>query len=543
MAKRFIHGNKYLNWTTLLQAKRQRSGRSHSHKEVHDSTYGFQIKDERNPFEKDFQRIILAASFRRLQDKTQVFPLDKSDFVRTRLTHSLEVSSFAKAIGQLTMRFLPQYYADNKLPSGLSLPTFEQQAAIEDILLSAGLLHDIGNPPFGHYGETTIRAWFKRNLPNLQFRNLPLSDWLSREMQADLLQFEGNAQALRLLGKLHFLVDENGMNLTYPVLHTLIKYPVDSLHTEAATLDVGRAKAHKGKITRHKIGYFYAEQDLFREITTTLGTALIADEQIAAATSANGNAFAKQLSYDCPDSNISIACRHPLSFLLEAADDIAYRSADIEDALRKGKLTYHILLQELENAINSGKDNLAVDLAALQAFYQHALQENYPEPELYATQNWLIRAQSRMLHDLSQSFCEHYIEIMAGAFEQDLATGRYAGSLLDLLGQIAFNYVFTSTDIVRLEVAADTIINTLLDRFIKAAINYEQSSTYEQPVDDRLMRLVSKNYRHSYAFWAQGKPEGEKLYLRILLITDFICGMTDNYARDLYQQLQGIGTA
>lgn len=544
MSKRFLNGNEYLNWRQLLQPQRQRAGRSQSHKAFHDSDYGFNIKDERNPFEKDFQRIILAASFRRLQDKTQVFPLDKSDFVRTRLTHSLEVSSFAKAIGQLSMRFLTRTYNEQALPQGLSLPTAAEQAAIEDILLSAGLLHDIGNPPFGHYGETTIRAWFKRNLPILSFKNLPLTTWLNPQMRADLLQFEGNAQALRLLGKLHFIVDENGMNLTYPVLHTLIKYPVDSLHTESAALDVGRSTEHGGKITGHKIGYFYAEKALFSAVTSTLGTAAIKNRNESNAYSRNtDDNLEQQLSYDCPDTDITTACRHPLSFLLEAADDIAYRSADIEDALRKGKLTYHILLQELTVAIAAGAPSLQVDKDNLEAFYARALAENYPEPDLYAVQNWLLRAQSRLLHDLSRSFCEHYQAIMAGEFEQALAEGRYSGTLLQLLGKIAFDYVFTSRDIVSLEVAADTVLNTLLDRFVKAAINYGQNSKLEQPVDDRLMRLVSKNYRHSYEYWAKGKDDGEKLYLRILLITDFICGMTDNYARDLYQQLQGIGEA
>lgn len=521
----------FLQWDKLLSPIRARA--SHNTPDNADK-----VIDLRKDFEKDFQRVILSASFRRLQDKTQVFPLDKSDFVRTRLTHSLETASFAKSICKLCFTKLNADWSNANLPDGLSLPKPEYLAYWENILLTAGLLHDIGNPPFGHYGETTIRAWFKNNLPRLNFHEKSLSEWLTPKMQADLLNFEGNAQALRLLTKLHFIVDEHGMNLSYPVLHCLIKYPVHSLAISEQALDVGRANNSVNNlelqdVAHHKLGYFYAEREIFRDISLSLGTALGGNLE---PTTNQANA---QLSYNYPETRGEIACRHPLSFLLEACDDIAYRTADIEDALRKGKLSYHTLLHELNQAV-AKQAELKVDLDNLLYFYNLAETKHYVEPELYAVQNWLIQAQSRLLTDVAASFSENYVAIMQGQFRYPLAYKRYSASLLDLLGDIAYRYVFTSKDIVSLEVACDTVLRGLLDLFIPACIYFEKSSVNKQPVHERLMRLVSKNYMQSYHLQAAHKDEKEQLYLRLLLITDYICGMTDNYARDLYQQLKGI---
>ena len=177
--------------------------------------------DLRSEFEKDYHRIIGSSSFRRLQDKTQVFALDKSDFIRTRLTHSLEVSSFAKSMGQNIAQYLIENHVDDTF-------TQETKADICDILQCAGLIHDIGNPPFGHFGEEAIRDWFVRRLHTLSFQGKPVTEVLTNQMVQDFYHFEGNAQALRQVTKLHFLVNENGMNLTYALLNTIIKYPVSS---------------------------------------------------------------------------------------------------------------------------------------------------------------------------------------------------------------------------------------------------------------------------------------------------------------------------
>ena len=178
-----------MEWKQLLCSERIR--------EVKAKSNG---NDLRTEFEKDYHRIIGSASFRRLQDKTQVFPLDKSDYVRTRLTHSLEVSSFAKSLAQNVGEKIIQEEKDSDI-------TWKNKEDISNILQCAGLLHDIGNPPFGHFGETTIRDWFKNNLCKLQYKGQSLEEYLEPQMIQDFYNFEGNAQALRLVTKLHFLVD------------------------------------------------------------------------------------------------------------------------------------------------------------------------------------------------------------------------------------------------------------------------------------------------------------------------------------------------
>ena len=184
-----------MDWQTLLCDDRIRSYKKQS------ST------DLRTEFEKDYHRIIGSASFRRLQDKTQVFPLDRSDFIRTRLTHSLEVSSLAKSLGQNISESIRTIIKDETF-------TPEHKAAVCDILQCAGLIHDIGNPPFGHFGETAIQDWFKKNLERLTFKGRTLAEILEPQMVQDFCHFEGNTQAFRVVTRLHFLVDEHGMNLT-----------------------------------------------------------------------------------------------------------------------------------------------------------------------------------------------------------------------------------------------------------------------------------------------------------------------------------------
>ena len=213
-----------MNWNTLLCKERIRSYQK--------STIS---RDLRTEFEKDYHRIIGSASFRRLQDKTQVFPLDKSDYVRTRLTHSLEVSSFAKSLAQNVGEKIIQEKKDCDF-------TWKNKEDISNILQCAGLLHDIGNPPFGHFGETTIRDWFKNNLHKLEFKGKKLNEYLEPQMMEDFYHFEGNAQALRLVTKLHFLVDENGMNLTKALLATIIKYPVSSLEINKKSGNIKKKK-------------------------------------------------------------------------------------------------------------------------------------------------------------------------------------------------------------------------------------------------------------------------------------------------------------
>lgn len=221
------------------------------------------------------------------------------------------------------------------------------------ILQCAGLIHDIGNPPFGHFGELAIREWFERNLPVLKFHGEPIDQILTERMREDLYHFEGNAQALRLVSKLHFLVDEHGMNLTYALLNTIVKYPVASDEIDPKS----------GNIKDKKLGYYLADENIFREIQEATGT--------------NGR-------------------RHPLTFILEAADDIAYKTADIEDAFIKGFISYQKLLEELtELQVMYGKSdaNAFNPARLLDELYLRGKDKHVEDPEEYAIKNWIVRVQ------------------------------------------------------------------------------------------------------------------------------------------------------
>ena len=458
--------------------------------------------DLRSEYEKDYHRIIVSASFRRLQDKTQVFPLDKSDFVRTRLTHSLEVSSVAKSLAQNVGRNLVKGRRDAGFKP-------ENMADICDILQCAGLLHDIGNPPFGHFGETIIRSFFEQNLSRILYRvegtdrALPLSELLTPQMQNDFLHFEGNAQALRLTTKLHYLVDEHGMNLTKALLSTIIKYPVSSLEINP-----------NGPLPEHKMGYFYADRGVFEDVESATGL---------------------------------YGRRHPLTHILEAADDIAYHTADIEDAFRKGFINYETLLRELEK--DCGPEDVKKSdryaqttyrqlIENLKYRYQKAVEKGNRDPELYAVQNWVIGTQGMLIYSATDGFARYYDEIMNGTFEEDLFFGSSGQHINNRLGEIANEYVFTSRPIKMIEISAERILSYLLECFVQAALDYDTGRELT-PINYRLMILVSENYKEIYHIYSKGKDPVEKLYLRLLLITDYICGMTDSYAQDLYWKLNG----
>jgi len=485
-----------MNWTKLLCTERIRTYQK--------STIS---RDLRTEFEKDYHRIIGSASFRRLQDKTQVFPLDKSDYVRTRLTHSLEVSSFAKSLAQNVGERIIQDNLDSEF-------TIKNKEDISNILQCAGLLHDIGNPPFGHFGETTIRDWFKNNLSKLKYKGQSLEEYLEPQMIQDFYNFEGNAQGLRLVTKLHFLVDENGMNLTKALLGTIVKYPVSSLEINKKS----------GNIKDKKMGYFYADRENFKKVQDSLGL--------------NGK-------------------RHPLTYLLEAADDIAYKTADIEDSVEKGNISYYQLLNELEQrCLKSVSKNYPLledkDLkekinnseygklvSVLKHKYEKAINKGYQKPETYAVQNWVVSIQGSLIFSASDNFIKNYDEIMDGTYKYDLFHNTNVKDLMDDLGDIAYKYSFTSKSIFKLEVAAQTILEFLLNKFVEAIIYYDTEEKIS-PLQERIVALISKDYMRIYKKDSEGKSEKEKLYLRIMLVTDYISGMTDNFTKNLYQELNGI---
>ena len=482
-----------MNWTRLMCSERLRE----YHKKGPSS-------DLRTEFEKDYHRIISSPSFRRLQDKTQVFPLDKSDFIRTRLTHSLEVSSFAKSLGQsVGTRIIKERLADDF--------TEQTKADICDVLQCAGLLHDIGNPAFGHFGESAIQDWFKRNLGRIEFNGSHLTDILSEQMKNDFYHFEGNTQALRVVTKLHFLVDERGMNLTKALLATMIKYPGSSLEISYDKKDPGRDIKHK------KMGYFYADEDNFKEIENSCGL--------------NG-------------------CRHPLTFLLEAADDIAYNTADIEDAVKKGNISYDLLYEELIKYRDNMRDAASEDslrlysvmLEKLEKYHDRAVENRYEPVGSYAVSNWIVSVQGLLISAVTDAFMEHYEDIMSGNLRSDLISASRGEFIVGALSDIAYRYVFISKPILKLEVAASAIFDFLLDKFADAFIYYDTPYWKDEKtaIREKLTMLMSDNYLRIYRKYSEGKNEAEKLYLRLLMVTDYVCGMTDSYAKMTYQELTGI---
>ena len=468
-----------MEWDKLLSTKRARGSISGARKSA----------DMRSEFEKDYHRIIGSASFRRLQDKTQVFPLDKSDFIRTRLTHSLEVSSLGKSLGQNIGENILKY----RKVSGF---TPQMKEDICHVLECAGLIHDIGNPPFGHFGEVEIREWFECNLKKLMFRGTPVADILTEQMREDFYHFEGNAQALRLVTKLHYLVDENGMNLTYALLNTIIKYPAASTEIDLTT----------GNIKDKKMGYYYADRKIFEDIVRETG--------------AGKN-------------------RHPLTYILEAADDLAYKTADIEDAYVKGYISYQMLADALyELTLCYGEEGIN-PLEKLQSLYARGKERGVRNPEDYAVKNWIVQIQGFLINCATFGFTSNYDAIMGGTYKQDLFYGTYGEQLMELLGSMAYKEVFCSQDIYKMEIIESSMIDFLTDKFIGAVLYYDTDVPLGT-IDRRLISFISDNYRSVYRLQAEGKSEAEKLYLRLLLVTDFVCGMTDSYAKRLYQEMKAI---
>ncbi len=243
------------------------------------------VSDGRNPFENDYGRLVSSAPIRRLQDKTQVFPLEQSDFIRTRLTHSLEVSYIASSIGQSIENWLIEIGEIDEKKRGY----------LSSLLRVSGLVHDLGNPPFGHFGEEAIKKFFKDYFSSDEYKKYEklnqkdvANPILSDREKADFENFDGNVQTLRVLSKLNYFGDEYGYNLTYSSLSSIIKYPTNSLTGN---------KGDSESLNEKKFGYFITEEDTYNELNT----------------------------YLCLNHN-----RHPAVYLMEAADDIAYSAADIE---------------------------------------------------------------------------------------------------------------------------------------------------------------------------------------------------------------------
>jgi dGTPase len=431
--------------------------------------------DGRSPFENDYARVVFSSPFRRLQDKTQVFPLEKGDFVRTRLTHSIEVSTLARSIGASAEKLLEEkgYLREDK------------RTFIPSILATAALLHDIGNPPFGHYGEDVIKKFFSDLFEKNQYG-------LSAQEQSDLKNFDGNVQAFRLARYLQYLGKDEGYNLTRTVLATIIKYPCSSL--EGNKKEKGRTDI---PASLEKFGYFVSEEDDYAIINDRLGL--------------NKH-------------------RHPLVFLLEAADDIAFSAADIEDGCKKKIIDDRIIRKYLE-LMPDDDPNKNIFLTELDKCLSD-ISADYPNRMDIAMQNFRIKLQGEMILQAIETFIDRQVDILNGSFDEDLLMASKARNIRIALKDIASKELITSTPVIETELVGESVLLRLLDELTRAFII--------DPIAKRSQRIrsiVSSNYTFLYEHKG-GK--GSENYRKFQLIVDHICGMTDTYALSEYKKLLGV---
>jgi dGTPase len=427
--------------------------------------------DGRDEFENDYSRLITSAPIRRLQDKTQVFPLEKSDFVRTRLTHSLEVSSIARSLGKSLEVRLQKIGLLSKYHSG----------ELSSLLATAGLIHDLGNPPFGHFGEVAIQAFFKEYLK----KN---GRGLNRQETADFTNFDGNVQTFRILRKLYFFGDEFGYNLSFPTLSSIIKYPNSSI--------VGNVPKDKRKhIKDKKFGYFVSEESDFLEIWKRL-----------------------KLKNQ----------RHPITYLLEAADDIAFLAADIEDA---AKLKI-ISSEHVEWAFNSVSAKFLLE--GFKDDYSRFKALAVDELDI-AIQRLRVKVQGYIIESVIEEFITHYEAIMNGKYSVELITQGKGGEIKIAIDNL-MGLILKSRKVINVELAGWEVIHGLLNQYIPACLSTDFKKG-SKTKEGRLYQTISSSYRH--IFENHSKHPNDK-YNRIQLVTDFISGMTDTYALELYQTLAGI---
>lgn len=453
-------------WLLLFEDKRFRS-KSPS-----------QETDTRNPFENDYGRLISSSPIRRLQDKTQVFPLEQSDYIRTRLTHSLEVSYISSSIGQSIEAWL----TENKYI------TEKYKGYLSSLLRVSGLIHDLGNPPFGHFGEESVKQFFKDYFKSDIYNNQNKYSLTDLE-KADFENFDGNVQTLRILSKLYYFGDSFGYNLTFSTLASCIKYPSNSLNGNKGKADT--------KIAHKKFGYFCSEEKLYNEIDKYLKL--------------NNN-------------------RSPIVYLMESADDIAYSAADIEDGIKLGIVNIEkvrkIFIENLEN----NKEAVITKIDEIIAQINNGLIN-----ESIGIQKFRIFTQQIMIREIIQTFKNEYENIMAGELQKEIIDISNASDIRKAYKKLQYE-IFNHPNILKKEIAGWEAIYGLLGIFVKASLSdnfCDSGNNYES----RLYKLISSGHKYVYENIEQYK---NPYYKRLLMIVDFVSGMTDTYAINLYQELKGI---
>ena len=440
-----------MEWKQLISNKR--FGQEHKHAERH---------DDRSEFKRDYDRLIFSSAFRRLQNKTQVFPLPGSIFVPDRVTHGREVARGGWSLGNDISRHVIQKRPELK-------DTLVEE--IGTIVSAACLAHDLGNPPFGHSGEKAIQTFFSEG-PGQKIKSM-----VSSEFWDDITHFEGNANAFRILTHRFKGRRQGGFVMTYSMLASIVKYPFAS----CLAGDHG------------KFGFFASDADSYRKIADELGI------------------FCKS----APGEPLKYA-RHPLVYMVEAADDICYEIMDIEDSHKLKILSFaeteHLLLSFFDEDIQQKIRQRIID--------EELTDEN--EKVVYMRASVI----GKLENECVAAFLAHEEEILAGTFE---------GSLIDHISErqkkaykecekISYSKIYQSKPVLDIELSGYKIMATLMEVFIEAAVN--PSRFYSK----QLLRRVSSQY----------DIENENLEERIMAVIDYISGMTDIYALDIYQKINGI---
>ncbi len=458
-----------MEWSRLLSSKRVKE----LHGEWHESAKP--DSDARLEHERDYGRAIFSTPVRRLQDKAQVFPREPNDSVRTRLTHSLEVSALGRSIASSLRSLFVQH--------GLS---DEQIRSIEAIAATCGLLHDIGNPPFGHAGELAISNWFK----TLKKQDKEV-EAVSKcpELAGDFIYFDGNPQTIRLVTRLQLLADSHGLNLCAGTVSALLKYTASATQREK-----------DGRHDRSKIGYFWSERTTVELVKAEIGTA---------------------------------DARHPITLLVEAADDMAYSSVDIEDATKKHLIDWGVIKEE----ILAGHQGLAADVEKYVGQFNWDDQGKRTREEAYVQ---FLRTKLLYLHvDAAvKQFRKSYREIMEGSYVGELLVDGETSALLASCGEVARRHIYQNREVMLAELEGRAAISGLLDLLWEGVSSEERGKA--KTFAGKIYNSISTNYRIAFEreIAAQHMRAEERTYHALRLVADYVCGMTDSFAVELHRKIR-----
>jgi len=430
----------------------------------------------RSPYLVDYDRVVFSSAFRRLQRKTQVMPLPETDFVHTRLTHSLETACVGRSLGRLSARRV----LENDPGIADELPDFAQDCG--DIVASACLAHDIGNPPFGHSGEDAISAYFASEAAERFIKNLSAAE------VADLQHFEGNAAGFRILTHTYAALSSGsaGLGLTYATLGAFTKYPRPSVVRDANK---------QGGASEKKYGHFQAENPRFK---------LVAEE----------------LGLRPKDAAAGFYHRHPLAFLVEAADDICYRIIDFEDGLKLGLIDHERglhLLRELRAAAPNARPRGAGSGGLHWRDWQEEL--GYLRATLIG----------QLVDETATRFAQHAPAILGGTYDAPLVKELSGYEHLQEIQRLSIDKLYRSRPVLEIEAAGFEVLGGLLDAFLCAIFDKKENHRSR-----KLLDLLPNQYR------AIGPQAGASAYEQILLLTDYVAGMTDQTALSLYKTIKGI---